>query len=340
MNSSEIYTGKIDLEDSISSHDTARSQIILTTNAYFKEILTLARKVANLTTPVLIMGESGSGKELLARYIHEMSARNSASFVGVNCAAIPKDLMESEFFGFEAGAFTGANYSREGFFESANQGTLFLDEVAEMPMSLQVKLLRAIQEGEVRRLGALRSTEVDVRIISATNKSLEHEIDKKLFRDDLYYRIGVFVLEIPPLRDRKDDIPLLAKYFSEKFAKKQGRLTPVLSEDALRQLIAYSWPGNVRELENVIERALIFSEERIEPEHLQFMKGVDDTCSVKSLAEISQIALQNAESAAILQALSMTGGNRVKAAGLLEVSYKTLLNKIRLYNINLREDDE
>ncbi len=317
--------------------DYSSSSKIITVNKKFKEVLALAERVAPLSTPVLLIGESGSGKELLSRYIHEKGKTKQGPFVGVNCASVPKDLMESEFFGFEAGSFTGASTSREGFFESAHKGTLFLDEVGEMPLSLQVKLLRAIQEGEIRRLGGSAAIPLTVRIISATNRDLELDVEKKLFREDLFYRIGVFILKIPPLRERKEDIPLLAKHFCQSFAKEQKREVPELTEAAIKQLVKYTWHGNVRELENVIERALIFCDTVISPEHLQFTGSAGEEsealCS-RTLAEISQIAQQNAESAAILQALTLTAGNRVKAAQILDVSYKTLLNKIKLYKLS------
>lgn len=311
---------------------------IITINPRFLKVLENAKKLASLSTPVLITGESGVGKEMLARFIHEMGGRSSEPFIGVNCASVPRDLMESEFFGYEAGSFTGANNSREGFFESADGGTLFLDEVGEMPLSLQVKLLRAIQEGEIRRLGACKTISVDTRIVSATNIDLEVAVEKKLFREDLFYRLGVFLIHIPPLRERKEDISILANHFIERFSLEQKRDKPVLDKDALQRLLNYNWPGNVRELENVIERALVFCESEIKVEHLHF-NGVSpddsDFLCIKTLAEISQIAQQNAESSAILQALNLSQGNRVKAAKILDVSYKTLLNKIKQYELSL-----
>jgi two-component system, NtrC family, response regulator AtoC len=321
-----------------SLRNNSSDKMIYTASKALKDLLLLADKVAPLQTPVLIIGESGSGKELLSRYIHAKGNTASGPFVGVNCGSVPRDLMESEFFGYEEGSFTGAGHSKEGLFESAHSGTLFLDEIGEMPSALQVKLLRAIQEGEIRRLGGTRSRAVSVRIISATNRDLEDEVEKKLFREDLFYRIGVFVLKIPPLRERKEDIPYLAKYFCETFCKAQKRAVPEISQEAMNLLLKHHWPGNVRELENVIERALIFSGSVIQLEHLEFTGSQETNNQIlcmKSLAEISQIAQQNAETSAILQALSMTGGNRVKAARILDVSYKTLLNKIRQYKLEV-----
>lgn len=321
------------VRDAVSSRSSCE---ILTQNKQLCYILDLASKVASLNTPVLITGESGSGKDLLARFIHAQGRTENAPFIGVNCASVPKDLMESEFFGYEAGSFTGAHTSRVGLFESAHQGTLFLDEIGDMPVSLQVKLLRAIQEGEIRRLGSSKSIPLNVRIISATNRDLEEDVEKNIFREDLYYRIGVFVLQIPPLRDRKEDIPLLAKHFCEVLSRAQKRDVPRITNEALHSMAGYSWPGNVRELENVIERALVFSHDEITADSLQFTASqVSPEMSFlqRPLAEIAQIAQQNAETSAIIQALTLTGGNRVKAASLLEVSYKTLLNKIRLYEL-------
>jgi transcriptional regulator with PAS, ATPase and Fis domain len=333
-------------EESINSKSTVvqnasssrRSFKILTQNKQFGYILDLASKVAALNTPVLITGESGSGKDLLARYIHTQGRSDNAPFIGVNCASVPKDLMESEFFGYEIGSFTGANTSRVGLFESAHNGTLFLDEIGDMPLSLQVKLLRAIQEGEIRRLGSSKSIPLNIRIISATNRDLEEDVEKNIFREDLYYRIGVFILQIPPLRDRKEDIPILAKHFCEIFSRAQKREVPCITNEALHSMARYSWPGNVRELENVIERALVFSDDEITSDDLQLTTShVSSEMDFlqRPLAEIAQIAQQNAETSAIIQALTLTGGNKVKAASLLEVSYKTLLNKIRQYELQI-----
>jgi len=314
-----------------------RGHIFITENPRMRAVLALAQKLAPLATSVLITGESGSGKELLARYIHEHGNLKSAPFVGVNCASIPKNLMESEFFGYESGSFTGALTARAGLFEEANKGTLFLDEIGEMPSSLQVKLLRAIQDREIRRLGSTKSTPVDVRIVSATNRDLEEEISKSNFREDLYFRIGVFTLEIPPLRERKDDIPLLVKHFAKIISQEQGLSVPSFNKEVMSALCSYDWPGNVREVENVIERALVLSEGEINVEHLSLGASgtydVFDLAPAHTLAEIAQIAQQNAESAAILACLSENKGNKTKAAQSLGVSYKTLLTKIKQYKL-------
>ena len=310
--------------------------VLLTKNPKMLEILNLAKKLGTLPTSVLLQGESGSGKEVLAKYIHQNGFNKNSPFVAVNCGSIPKNLMESEFFGYEPGAFTGASNSKEGLFEAAHNGTLFLDEVAEMPISLQVKLLRAIQEGETRRLGDTKAKSVNVRVISATNKNLEEQIKKLEFREDLFYRLGVFIIEIPPLRERREDISLLTEYFLEHFKENLGFKNTNISKEAMKMLFSYDWPGNVRELENILERSLIYSGGDIKEEHLQIISKQKQVRSGEiNLLEISQAALRNAETAAILDALITNDGNKTKAAKMLGVSYKTLLTKIKEYNLNL-----
>lgn len=337
------------IEHSVSRRKySRRNHCLITENNEMKKTLALARKVAPLKTSVLLLGESGSGKEVLARFLHEAGGCPGRPYIGINCASVPKNLIESEFFGYEPGSFTGATTAKEGLFEAANNGTLFLDEIGEMPLALQVKLLRALQEGETRRLGSTKSKSVNVRVISATNRNLEDQIISKTFREDLYFRIGVFVLTIPPLRERRDDIPLLVNHFVELLAREHGVPVPKINKDAMTAMSDYHWPGNVRELENIIERAIIFSPDEIAAEHLQLGTSSDpehdknDTFEESppslsneqlSLAAIAQAAQQNAETAAILKALIKTGGNKSKAAQSLGVSYKTLLAKIRLYQL-------
>ncbi len=230
-----------------------------------KDLISLIDLVAATDASVLIQGESGTGKELVAKEIHRHSERREQPFIKVNCSAIPGDLYESEFFGHVRGAFTGAMNDRTGRFEAADGGTIFLDEIAEMPFSLQSKLLRVLQEGEYERLGEDKTRKVDVRVIAATNKKLEEEVNNKKFRKDLFFRLNVFPLEVPPLRDRLDDIPLLAHHFIEKLNTKNGVCRQELTADHIRALRSYDWPGNVRELGNIIERALIlFKNERID----------------------------------------------------------------------------
>lgn len=318
---------------------------ILTQSESMEAVLKQARKVAPLSTPVLILGESGTGKELLAQFIHEQSPRNENSFVAVNCASMPGELLESEFFGHEAGSFTGATEQRLGLFEVAHKGSIFLDEIGNMPHQLQVKLLRTLQESEIKRVGSNTVQKVDVRVISATNCDIEQEVKDGTFRDDLFYRLGVMILEIPPLRKRPGDITLLAKYFVKRFAAELGSETKSLTPEALRYLESYSWPGNVRELENTIERAMIFADNSpLTPECFELSSEAASesiaSTEAMSLPEIAGIALKQAEVSAILKTLSETGGNKSKAAKILGVSYKTLLNKIKDYEISKDEVDK
>lgn len=224
-----------------------------------REVLENIRIVAPTDATVLILGETGSGKELVARAIHEQSQRQMASFVTVNCAAIPRDLLESEMMGHEKGAFTGAFTSKIGRFELADKGTLFLDEVGDMPQELQPKLLRVLQEQEIERLGSVRSRRIDVRVVAATNRNLEELCDAKWFREDLYYRLNVFPITIPSLRERPDDIPLLVRYFTHRATERLGKHIETIPPDVMDEFMCYSWPGNVRELQNFIERAVILS---------------------------------------------------------------------------------
>ena len=231
------------------------------------EIFHILDQVTDSDVPVLIQGESGTGKELIARALHFNSKRKDHPFVSENCSAIPETLLESEFFGYEKGAFTGADQDKPGLFEIANGGTLFLDEISEMNLDMQAKLLRVLQEGEIRRVGGKKTIRVDVRLISACNRDLAEEVRKKRFRSDLFYRINVITIELPPLRERKEDIPLLVEHFLQRGAKKIGRKKRI-SPRALEYLMEYDWPGNVRELENEIERAMVLAEDVITPDVL------------------------------------------------------------------------
>jgi transcriptional regulator with PAS, ATPase and Fis domain len=290
---------------------------------------------------VLIQGESGTGKEVLARYLHEHSERHAEPFVAVNCAAIPPDLLESEFFGHEAGAFTGATQSRIGVLELASKGTVFLDEVGDMPPHLQVKLLRALQEHEIRRVGGTKQIKVMPRVIAATNRNIEEAIETGQMRDDFYYRVAVVTFTLPPLRERKDDImPLVNRslaHFSMLLGKGDVKLDPLAQE----MLESYSWPGNIRELENVIERAVLMCDGEVRPEHLGIFVRLDlDTLeeAIRTLPEIASQAVRKAEVQAIERALRMTGGNKSKAADFLGISYKTLLNKVKEYALSAPEE--
>jgi DNA-binding NtrC family response regulator len=295
---------------------------------------------ANDTVNVLITGESGTGKELVAREIHTRSGRADMPFVPVNCSAIPETLLESELFGYVKGAFTGAVSNRDGKFKKANYGTIFLDEIADMPLSMQVKLLRVIQDKEVSPVGGDEPIFVDVRIISATNKNLGDLIEKGKFRDDLYYRLNVVPIHIPPLRDRKRDIPLLLDFIITKLNKKLKKNISDLSKEIVNQLQSYSFPGNIRELENLLERAFILAgDDTIKIEHFPIlitkMKENYATKSPKAntLKDISREARKNAESEAIKKALIETNWNRLKAAQILSVDYKTFRRKMKELNI-------
>jgi len=301
------------------------------------EIFKVIRKVADYKSTVLVFGESGTGKELVARALHEQSVRRTAPFVPINCGAIPETLLESELFGHVKGAFTDATRTKPGLIEEAEGGTLFLDEIGELPLSLQVKLLRFLQEDEIRRVGDTRAIAVDVRVVAATARDLADMVKAGTFREDLYYRLNVLQLSIPPLRERKDDIPLLVDHFLEKYAARLKREPMSMSRDALRALMDYAWPGNIRELENTIERAIVLADgERIEvdnlPERLRDDRAelplafLGDDLSVKK-------AVRTIERELIRRALEKTGGNRTRASELLEISHRALLYKIKEYGL-------
>lgn len=297
-----------------------------------QEIFTLVRRVTNYRIPVLIQGESGTGKELVAKAVHFNGSRRSFPFVAVNCGAIPEHLLESELFGHRKGAFTDAVTDKAGLFEEADGGTLFLDEVVEMSLSLQVKLLRVLQEGEIRRIGADRTTKINVRIISATSRDLESEAAEGRFREDLLYRLNAFSIVLPPLRERSEDVPLLVEHFIDKHA--QGRdIRP--SPEALRLLSSHHWPGNVRELENCIERGLVLCDGRILDERSLpaslFPSASPGSFSIETLSIKKEG--ERLERDLIRRALEQTGGNRTWAARLLEISHRTLLYKLKEYDI-------
>ncbi|MDJ0786180.1 MAG: sigma-54 dependent transcriptional regulator [Myxococcota bacterium] len=299
------------------------------------EVLEVIERAAEFKATVLLTGESGTGKEVLARAIHAQSPRRDEAFVAVNCGAIAENLLESELFGHVKGAFTGADRARRGLFEEASGGTLFLDEVGELPQALQVKLLRALQEEEVRAVGSSKPRSVDVRVLAATSRDLEAAVAQDSFREDLFYRLNVVRIPVPPLRERREDIPLLVDHFLARYRDELQRDVKSVREDALAALVAYPWPGNVRELENVIERALILTR----GDHL----GLDDLPqNVKAGPEPEpgapglyslKEARREAEQAAIRRALEATDGNRTHAARLLEISHRALLYKLKDYGI-------
>jgi DNA-binding NtrC family response regulator len=293
-------------------------------------------RVAPMKTTVLVLGESGTGKELVARSIHHNSPRARAAFVAVNCAAIPKDLIESELFGHEKGAFTGARDIKPGRFELASGGTIFLDEIGDMDMHLQSKLLRVLQEREIERVGSTRPITVDLRVIAASNKDLPKEVAEGRFREDLFYRLNVFPLVIPPLRERPDDIMPLAGHFVALFAKEMNKKAPAIEDRTVKLLTEYEWKGNVRELKNTIERAVIMCDRaEIGPEDISIRKPPVGISPVDApLHEVRGAAVRSAEKSRIEETLRRTGGNKSRAAEALQVSYKTLLTKIKGYGIS------
>ena len=315
---------------------------IVTEDARMAELLEFLKNIAKSRSSVLIQGESGTGKELLARFIHHHSPRRNQPFVAVNCAAIPHTLLESEMFGYEKGAFTGAAQRRIGKFELADRGTLLLDEVSEMDMPLQAKLLRVIQESEIDRLGGKDPIAVDARIIATTNSDLKQCIREKKFREDLYYRLNVIPVRVPPLRERKGDIAVLAGHFLAKYAAENGRKRPGLAAGTLEALSAYPWPGNVRELENVIERAvLVCRGDTLEPHHLDLdgggsaaaAQGTPGQSPAENPAGGGSMTLRDMEKNLIFSTLKKVRGNKTKASEILGISVRTMRNKLNEYRL-------
>ncbi len=296
------------------------------------KVFSLIRKVAPLNISVLILGESGTGKELVAKAIHERSLRKDKPFIIVNCAAIPETLLEAELFGYEKGAFTGATTSKKGKVELANGGTLFLDEIGELPLSLQAKLLRFLEDGTVERIGSEKTKKVDVRIIAATNRDLEIEIKKKNFREDLYYRLSVFTIKLPPLRERGNDKIILANYFLKKFSKEYGITSKQFSESAKKAIIEYHWPGNVRELINKIRQSLVLSEDKeITPKDL----GLDTALNLNPTKPVLQKKYRKKliDENQLIETLQKYDFNISKTAKALNISRPTVYNLIKKYNI-------
>ena len=296
----------------------------------------LASQVATSSATILITGESGVGKEVVAMEIHNMSQRRENKFIKVNCAALPETLLEAELFGYEKGAFTGAVSKREGRFELASGGTLFLDEVGDISLSVQVKLLRVLQSGEFERLGGAKTFKADVRIIAATNAELRKLVEMKKFREDLFYRLNVINIEIPPLRDRKEDIMLLASFFLKIYAGKNDKNISGISRDAMEVMMKYNWPGNVRELENTIERAIVLTRESIIaahdlPEHiLQSVNGAEDVPTEDRVLNIpvGKIPLREIEKMVMEETLKQAKGNKNIASKILGVSKRTLYRRM------------
>lgn len=328
------------LKQQISSH--AESMEVIGESPAMKKIMEDVKQAAKSNASIFIIGESGTGKEVIAQAIHSHSLRASHPFIKVNCAAIPETLIESEFFGHEKGAFTGANAKRLGRFELANKGTLLLDEVTEIPIMLQAKLLRAIQEQEFERIGGTKPVKVDVRIISTSNRNISDAITNKVFREDLYYRLNVVPILLPPLRERREDIIPLALHFLEKFSGRNQREKIKLSNEAQQKLLSYSWPGNVRELANIIERAVVMDNTQIiSPEHLILnIETNNNHTTYKDTNEIKLpigISLQELEKQFIIETLEKQNNNKTKTAEVLGISIRTLRNKLQEYNLKEHE---
>ena len=337
--------------ESLRSELTSRYRFsnIVGTSARMNSVFQLMAKIGRVDGTVLLTGESGTGKELVARAIHFASPRRSGPFVVVNCGAVPRDLIESEFFGHVKGAFTDARADKTGKFEQANSGTIFLDEVGELAQEAQVKLLRALGEREITKVGGARTVPIDVRVIAATNKDLEGEVGRGSFREDLYFRLAVLSIALPPLRERAEDIPLLVEHFVGKYAGELGKKVVGFSPAALQRLVGYAWPGNVRELENVIYEAMVMTEgewvaEETLPARVRLSGHTATSAAappgprtLEPLKEAVQSVAGAREKALIVEALRQAGGNRTRAAGILGISRKTLFNKMTALGIRWPE---
>jgi DNA-binding NtrC family response regulator len=346
LRKAEEFTQILKVNQYLSQENDEPGQALLGQSGAMNDLRQLIRKVARTQATVLIQGESGTGKELVARALYRESPRAAAPFIKLNCAAIPENLIESEFFGHEKGAFTGALNKREGRFELAHGGTILLDEISEISPNVQAKLLRVLQERELERVGGNRTIKVDVRVIATTNRNLEQSVDKKEFRQDLFFRLNVVPIHVPPLRERREDVPFLAEDFMRRFERKHGVHVRGFSEEALKVLSNHNWPGNVRELQNVVERAVILSSEAglIEPEHLGMAKvaavlqseqasiPAASTGAPNTPSDTSPPTLAEIEKRHILSTVEHCKGNRTLAAKVLGVSIRTLRNKLHEYN--------
>lgn len=324
-------------------------EMFIYTSEKMQRIKEIIDQVADMDVTVLIQGESGVGKEVVARYIHVNSLRRDKPLIKVNCAALPQELLESELFGYEKGAFTGAYCQKPGKFELAHGGTIFLDEIAEIPLSLQAKLLQVLQDREFSRLGGKVDVRVDVRVLVATNKNMEEAVKNGQFREDLYYRLNVVNITIPPLRERKEEIPIFVEYFIDKYGKKYNKKINSLSDETMRRLLAHHWLGNVRELENMIQRYTVFGNEEAILEGLSNQTQQDlpqeregQSFSKKdslSLKRVVSDTVMEAESKAIRDALEFTHWNRKKAAKMLDISYRALLYKMNKIKRGIDENE-
>jgi len=309
---------------------------IIGNSAPMREVITRMKQAAPTNIPVLVTGESGTGKELVAQAIHNQSQRSKKRFVPLNCAGLSETLLEDELFGHVRGAYTDAAKDREGRFEYAHGGTLFLDEIGDMPLAMQPKLLRVLESGEVVRVGANESRHVDVRFISATNHDLELLIEEGKFRQDLFYRINGMLIHLPALRERRDDIPLLAQHYAAKFAQEMAKNALQIGEDTMGILMQFHWPGNVRQLINVIQNAVIVCDsDKVEPRHLppEVRQGSGDAIAPTGLGDLGGLPLDQLEKQAIRQALQMTAGNRPQAAAMLGIGERTLYRKLKEYGL-------
>ncbi|HEY3587112.1 MAG TPA: sigma-54 dependent transcriptional regulator, partial [Myxococcaceae bacterium] len=352
------------LAKAIRTHESARRNArgetgrpsLVGESPQMQDVMRIIDKVADTPSTVLITGESGTGKELIATALREGSSRRDKAFIRINCAAIPRELIESELFGYERGAFTGAVTSKPGRFELADGGTLFLDEIGEIPVEMQVKLLRALQESEFERVGGIKTTRVDVRLIAATNRDLNTEIEAGRFRKDLYYRLAVVPINLPPLRERPSDIPTLVRHFVDKYNRRLNKRIEGMTDEALALIQAYAWPGNIRELENLIERTLLFADGPLIgaadlPQHLRTpgatplpgpapaMPGaLPVPAGETGLKDIVRQRSAELEKEIITRALEETGGNVTRAAKLLQISRKSLQTKMKEFS--LRDDSD
>jgi len=334
----EVKTLKRQLDSYIDAGD------ILSTNPKMLKIKEIAKHVADTDVPVLISGESGVGKEVLARYIHNHSTRHDKPFVKVNCAALPNDLLESELFGYERGAFTGALNDKPGKFELADKGTLLLDEIGEMTPHLQAKLLHVLQDSEYTRLGGKRSVRVDARVLASTNINLEENVANGKFREDLYFRLNVIRIDIPPLRERREDIPVLCNYFMSRYRERYKSSVEELSTALMDALLRYDWPGNIRQLENVVKRCLILPDTSLNLSELKEQGPVNSAPTPvtpkedrMSLKDVGTRAAEQAEKELVLRVLEETSWNRKQAARRLNICYKALLNKLKRWQIDNRQ---
>ncbi|MBN2075305.1 MAG: sigma-54-dependent Fis family transcriptional regulator [Dehalococcoidales bacterium] len=330
VNHRKLIEENLSLQEKLDERDKVDD--IVTRSPKMRQVIELTRVVANSNATVLITGESGTGKELVARAIHSNSPRSKRSFVAVSCAALPESLLESELFGHEKGAFTGASMRRKGKIELAHNGTLFLDEIGEMSPNIQVHLLRVLEEREFTRVGGNELIKVDVRLVSATNRDLQAALRDNTFREDLYYRLNVVTIDLPPLRERTEDILLLADYFLKKFAIENMKKVTGFSKEVTEFLFKYPWPGNVRELENTIERAVILAQE----EEIQ-LKDLLQKNSPLVVSSSGNYTLREVETRHIRDVLNDTGGNYSHAAKMLGISRVTLYNKVKKYQINVKE---